>query len=91
MAFDGTGYGTDGHIWGGEFLVGDYRGFRRFAHLEYLPMPGGEAAIRNPYRLALGYLYALFGQIPQGLATALAEEPEEMEIIQQQIDAMRGK
>ena len=64
VAFDGTGYGTDGHIWGGEFLIADYHGFRRVGHLEYLPMPGGEAAIRNPYRLAIGYLYALTGQLP---------------------------
>jgi hydrogenase maturation protein HypF len=64
VAWDGTGYGADGRIWGGEFLVADYRGFRRAAHLEYLPMPGGEAAIRNPYRLAIGYLYALTGQLP---------------------------
>ncbi len=64
VAWDGTGYGTDGRLWGGEFLVADYRGFRRAAHLEYLPMPGGEAAIRNPYRLAIGYLYALTGRPP---------------------------
>jgi hydrogenase maturation protein HypF len=64
VAWDGTGYGVDGHIWGGEFFVGDYGGFRRAAHLEYLPMPGGEAAIHNPWRLALGYLYALTGQAP---------------------------
>jgi hydrogenase maturation protein HypF len=61
VAWDGTGYGSDGHIWGGEFLVADYRGFRRAAHLEYLPMPGGEAAIRDPRRLALGYLHTLTG------------------------------
>ena len=66
VAWDGTGYGPDGSLWGGEFLVADYHGFRRAAHLEYLPMPGGEAAIRNPYRLAIGYLYALTGQQSDG-------------------------
>ena len=62
VVWDGTGYGLDGHIWGGEFLVSDYRGFRRAAYLEYLPLPGGDAAVRNPWRLALGYHYALTGQ-----------------------------
>ena len=54
VAFDGTGYGTDGAIWGGEFLAGDYRGFRRAAHLRYVAMPGGEQAIREPWRMAGG-------------------------------------
>jgi len=62
VAFDGTGYGTDGNLWGGEFLICDYRSFQRAAHLEYIPMPGGAAAIRKPYRMALGYLYTLLGQ-----------------------------
>ncbi len=84
VAWDGTGYGSDRHIWGGEFLVAGYRGFRRAAHLEYLPMPGGEAAIRNPYRLAIGYLYALTGQLPPLPSPGAGEE--ELRIIQQQID-----
>jgi len=62
VAFDGTGYGTDGNLWGGEFLVCDCRDFQRAAHLEYAPMPGGAAAIRKPYRMALGYLHALLGK-----------------------------
>ena len=56
VAFDGTGYGTDGCIWGGEFLIADIESFSRAAHLAYMPIPGGEAAIRKPGRMALAYL-----------------------------------
>jgi hydrogenase maturation protein HypF len=56
VTFDGTGYGTDGAIWGSEFLVGDYRQFRRAAHLRYVGMPGGDQAIREPWRMALSHL-----------------------------------
>ncbi len=69
VALDGTGYGEDGTIWGGEWLVGNYQGFRRMAHLEYLPLPGGEAAIAAPWRLAAGYLYTLLG--PDAVPPAL--------------------
>jgi hydrogenase maturation protein HypF len=56
LAFDGTGYGTDGTIWGGEFLVGDYIGFRRAAHFRAVVLPGGEQAIHEPWRMAAAYL-----------------------------------
>ena len=85
VCFDGTGYGTDGHIWGGEFLVADYRRFSRAAHLQYLPMPGGEAAVRNPYRLSIGYLYALLGDVPPA-AIPQDVSPEEVDVIRQQVD-----
>jgi hydrogenase maturation protein HypF len=61
IALDGTGYGTDGRIWGGEVLLADYGGFERAAHLAYVPLPGGEAAIREPWRMAVSYLGRHFG------------------------------
>jgi hydrogenase maturation protein HypF len=59
LAFDGTGYGADGAIWGGEFLVADYSGYQRPYHLDYFPLPGGDAAIKRPARTALALLWQL--------------------------------
>jgi hydrogenase maturation protein HypF len=60
VSFDGTGYGTDGAIWGGEFLICDYSEFKRVGHLEYTPLPGGEAAIKEPWRMAASFLYKIY-------------------------------
>ena len=59
VSFDGTGYGDDGAIWGGEFLVADYKSYQRAAHVEYFPLPGGDAAIKKPARTALALLWSL--------------------------------
>ena len=86
VAFDGVGYGTDGAIWGGEFLVADWHSFRRAGQFEYVPMPGGAAAIKKPYRMALGYLYSLLGAdfSLEGLPLAKLN-PDEIAIIKQQL------
>ena len=86
VAFDGTGYGTDGAIWGGEFLVADCRTFERAAHLEYIPIPGGEAAIKRPYRMALSYLYTLLGEDISLEGLPVGEvDPVERDVIAQQV------
>jgi hydrogenase maturation protein HypF len=63
ITWDGTGYGTDGTIWGGEFLRVDERSFTRFAHLRTFRLPGGDQAVKEPRRVALGLLYELYGEI----------------------------
>jgi len=62
ISIDGTGYGADGNIWGGEFLVSTLTDFERIAHFDYTPMPGGEKAIKEPWRMAVSYLYKAYGE-----------------------------
>lgn len=59
VAFDGTGYGTDGKFWGGEIMIADYKKFQRVFHLNYMPLPGGDAATKHPVRIAIAYLTAI--------------------------------
>jgi hydrogenase maturation protein HypF len=61
VAMDGLGFGTDGRLWGGEFLVANFARAERVAHLEYTPMPGGTKAIREPWRMAMSYLHRALG------------------------------
>ena len=84
VAFDGSGFGTDGTVWGGEFLIARYDGFERAACLEPMPLPGGEVSIRRPYRLAFAYLHAL-GLDTAGLPSIEAITEEERAIITTQI------
>jgi len=62
VAWDGTGYGTDGHVWGGEFLLADLEGFERVGSFQEVAMPGGEAAVREPWRMAAVFLQAAYGE-----------------------------
>jgi len=62
VSFDGTGYGEDGNIWGGEFFRGNLKTLDRIAHLEYVGMPGGESAVKNPWMMAISYLYRALGK-----------------------------
>jgi hydrogenase maturation protein HypF len=59
VSYDGTGYGEDGAIWGGEILIADYRSYQRACHLKYFPLPGGDAAVKKPARTALALLWSL--------------------------------
>jgi hydrogenase maturation protein HypF len=76
IAFDGLGYGTDGTIWGGEILMADLGDAERIGHLATQPMPGGTAAIREPWRMAAAYLHAIYGDaVPPGLDIRARNEP----------------
>jgi hydrogenase maturation protein HypF len=86
VAFDGTGYGTDGAIWGGEFLIADYAGFRRAAHLSYVPLPGGDTAIRRPYRTALAHLWAAGVAWDERLQPVQAASPTERGVLACQVE-----
>ncbi|MEW6584670.1 MAG: carbamoyltransferase HypF [Nitrospirota bacterium] len=61
VSFDGTGYGTDGNLWGGEFLIADIEGFKRAGHLKYVPLPGGESAVKEPWRIAISHIKSATG------------------------------
>ena len=61
FSFDGTGLGTDGHLWGAEVLKADFQGFERMFHFEYMPLPGGDRAMLEPWRMAVSYLYKCYG------------------------------
>ncbi|MGW6743180.1 carbamoyltransferase HypF [Streptomyces sp. NPDC055025] len=86
VAFDGTGYGDDGAVWGGEVLLADYDGFRRFGRLAYVPLPGGDAAVRNPYRMALSHLRAAGVRWSEGLPCVAACAPGERRLLERLLE-----
>lgn len=87
VAFDGTGYGTDGTLWGGEFLVADCREFVRAGHCKYLPLPGGAKAIKEPWRIAAWVLYNLYGTEFAGFDMELSRKlPPEWRLMMDAVD-----
>jgi hydrogenase maturation protein HypF len=86
LIFDGIGYGTDGNIWGGEFLAGGYRSFTRLGHYRYAAMPGGDAATREPLRMALSYLVQAYGDDLPALPVVEAIAEKELAIYLKMIE-----
>jgi len=83
VIFDGIGYGTDGHIWGGEFLVGDMQTYERVGHFHYLPMPGGDLATKEPWRMALSYLQSIYKEIPDNVKVFDGISENELRLVAQ--------
>jgi hydrogenase maturation protein HypF len=88
VAFDGTGYGDDGNIWGSEFLLCDLNDYTRITHFEYIPLPGGDLAAEEPWRMAVSYLYKVFGKefINLKLSFFTKIEPEKTGLLIRMID-----
>jgi hydrogenase maturation protein HypF len=87
LALDGTGYGTDGKIWGGEVLIARLDGFERFAHLEYVAMPGGDAAVREPWRMAFGALHAAgFDAESEQIVKLLGAQASEARVLRRMVE-----
>ena len=87
VAFDGTGYGADGQIWGGEFLVAGYEGFERRAHFRYVSLPGGDTAVRQTWRPALSWLRETFGaQLPSDLPFLQRLPEKDVALVQRMMD-----
>lgn len=89
LAFDGTGYGPDGAVWGGEFLLADYRAYERPFHLRYVALPGGDLAVREPWRMALAWLWSVGMDWAEDLAPvqfALSQGEERLRVLRRQLE-----
>ncbi len=86
VAFDGTGYGDDGAIWGGEFLLADYARYQRLFHLDYVPMPGADKAVREPWRLALTWLARIGVDWTDEFPSVRAADRTQRRVLRQQIE-----
>ena len=90
IAFDGTGYGTDGAVWGGEVLVAGYKSFRRAAHLGYVPLAGGDASVLRPYRMAMSHLRAAGVPWDEDIPAVAACPAQERSVLAHQLDTGLG-
>ncbi|MCV7278560.1 carbamoyltransferase HypF [Mycolicibacterium flavescens] len=90
FAFDGTGYGSDGAVWGGEVLLANYKGFQRLAHLKYVPLPGGDISVRRPYRMALAHLRSAGIAWGRNLPSVSACPPDERSALARQLETGLG-
>jgi hydrogenase maturation protein HypF len=90
FAFDGTGFGTDGAVWGGEVLLATYKGFQRLAHLKYVPLAGGDVSVLRPYRMALAHLWAAGIDWTPDLPPVSACPPAERRALARQLETALG-
>jgi hydrogenase maturation protein HypF len=90
FAFDGTGYGTDGAVWGGEVMLANYKGFQRLAQLKYVPLAGGDISVLRPYRMSLAHLWAAGIAWEPDLAPVAACPSDERKALANQLETGFG-
>jgi hydrogenase maturation protein HypF len=90
FAFDGTGYGSDEAVWGGEVLLANYKGFQRLAHLSYVPLAGGDISVLRPYRMALAHLWSAGIPWDEDLAPVAACPADEQRVLRHQLETGLG-
>src|SRR5262249_11974922 len=90
FAFDGTGYGSDAAVWGGEVLLANYKGYQRLAQLAYVPLAGGDISVLRPYRMALAHLWAAGIDWAPDLPPVAACPPNERKVLAHQLQAGLG-